>query len=347
MASRAPLAVRRRFDGALTATLTGIADRLLDRGGLQLAEGDRLDQRTVLVTGGDRGLGLATSIELARRGAHVIVACRSGGSEAARIIQRNSLGGTVDALKLDLTDLRSIERMLDELAEDGVELDVTLLSAGAVPSGARKTAAGFEEMFQVNYLANVLLTRRAIERGVIRLPRVPSRATEAGQDVADRAPRIVFVSSESHRGARAIDWPTFGDFKPYAMGQVVAEYGHGKLLLETYAAELSRRLGTAVGVHTTCPGAVRTDLLRYAPRWAKAALDPVMQLFLRPAEERRSPLVYLASSPAIEGQTGLYVHVKRSRARDERATDPQNGRRIWEASEALLARAGHPLAPLP
>ena len=50
------------------ATLTGIADRFLDRGGLVLAERDRLDHRTVLVTGGNRGLGLATSIELARRG---------------------------------------------------------------------------------------------------------------------------------------------------------------------------------------------------------------------------------------------------------------------------------------
>ena len=349
--TRAPLAVRRRFDGALTATLTGVADRLfdrggLDRGGLELAEGDRLDQRTVLVTGGNRGLGLATSIELARRGAHVIVACRGGGSDAARTIQRQSLGGTVDAVKLDLTDLQSIERMVDELAEDGVELDVTILNAGVVPSGARKTAAGFEEMFQVNFLANVLLTRRAIERGVIRLPSMPSRATEAGEDIAPRAPRIVCVSSESHRGARAIDWRTFGDFKPFTMGQVVAEYGHGKLLLETYAAELSRRLGTSVGVHTTCPGAVRTGIAREAPRWVKPALGPVMQIFFRPAEEGRFPLVYLASSPAIEGETGLYVHVKRSRARDERAQDPENGRRIWEASEALLARVGHALAPL-
>lgn len=342
-----PLALRRRFDGAFAATLTGIADRFLDRGGLTLAEGDRLDQRTVLVTGGNRGLGLAASIELARRGAHVIVACRSGGPEAARHVQKQSLGGNVGSVKLDLTDLSSIERMVDELAEDGVELDVTILNAGVVPSGARKTSVGLEEMFQVNFLANVLLTRRAIERGVIRRPGTASRSVEQGEEIAERTPRVIFVSSESHRGARAIDWRTFGEFKPFTMSQVVAEYGHGKLLLETYAAELSRRLGSEIGVHTTCPGAVRTDIAREAPSWAKPALGPVMQLFFRPAEEGRFPLVYLATSPQIDGQSGLYVHVKRARSRDERADDPENGRRIWEASEAILKRLGHTLAPLP
>lgn len=343
------LAVR-RFDNALVATLTGIADRFLDRGGLVLAERDRLDHRTVLVTGGNRGLGLATSIELARRGAHVIVACRSGGSEAARAIQKASLGGNVDAVQVDFTDLGSIERMVDELAEDGVELDVTILNAGVVPSAARKTAVGLEEMFQVNYLANVLLTRRALDRGVIRRPGRESRAAQLGEDAEASgvpAPRIVFVSSESHRGARAIAWDGFGDFKPFTMGQVVAEYGHSKFLLETYAAELSRRLGPEIGVHTTCPGAVRTDIAREAPSWAKPALGPVMQLFFRPAEEGRFPLVYLSASPAIEGQTGLYAHVKRIRSRDERADDPANGTRIWEASEAILRRLGHALAPLP
>jgi NAD(P)-dependent dehydrogenase (short-subunit alcohol dehydrogenase family) len=335
------LLLRRRFDGAFAATLTGIADRFLDRGGLGLREADRLDQRTVLVTGGNRGLGLATSIELARRGAHVIVACRSGGPEAARAIQRASLGGVADSVQVDFTDLGSVERLVDELAEDGVTIDVAILNAGVVPSAARRTRDGLEEMFQVNFLANVLLCRRAVERGVFAAP-----AGEAGEDdePALRTPRIVFVSSESHRGARAIDWARFGDFVPFTMGQVVAEYGHGKLLLETFAAELARRLRPRIEVHTTCPGAVRTGIAREAPRWAQPALGPVMQIFFRPPEEGCFPLVYLAASPAITGQSGLYVHVKRARARDERADDTEHGQRLWEASEALLARLGHPLA---
>jgi NAD(P)-dependent dehydrogenase (short-subunit alcohol dehydrogenase family) len=337
------LLLRRRFDGALAATLTGIADRFLDRGGLVLREQDRLDQRTVLVTGGNRGLGLAASTELARRGAHVIVACRSGGPEAARAIQKASLGGVVESVQVDFTDLGSIERLVDELAEDGVELDVTVLNAGVVPSVARKTASGLEEMFQVNFLANVLFVRRAIERGVIKKAGTPGRLEEEGDEIPARTPRVIFVSSESHRGARAIDWASFGEFKPFTMGQVVAEYGHGKLLLETFAAELSRRVRPGIEVHTTCPGAVRTGIAREAPRWAQPALGPVMQVFFRPPEEGCFPLVYLATSPEIAGETGLYVHVKRKRARDERADDVENGRRIWEASEALLARLGHRL----
>jgi hypothetical protein len=89
---------------------------------------------------------------------------------------------------------------------------------------------------------------------------------------------------------------------------------------------------------------VRTGIAREAPRWAQPALGPVMQIFFRPPEEGCFPLVYLAASPAITGQSGLYVHVKRARARDERADDTEHGQRLWEASEALLARLGHPLA---
>lgn len=336
--------VRRRFDGAFAATLTGIADRFFDRtAALSLAERDRLDQRTVLVTGGNRGLGLAAATELARRGAHVIVACRSGGPEAARAIQKASLGGVVESVQVDFTDLSSIERLIDELAEDGVELDVTILNAGVVPSVARRTSAGLEEMFQVNFLANVLFARRAIEKGVIKKRSARSRSEDEGEEVTPWTSRIVFVSSESHRGTRDVDWARFGEFKPFTMGQVVTEYGHGKYLLEMFAAELARRVAPEIEVHTTCPGAVRTGIAREAPKWAQPALGPVMQVFFRPPEEGCFPLVYLASSPEITGKSGLYAHVKKLRSRDERADDPQNGERMWKASEALLGRLGHPL----
>lgn len=336
----------RRFDGALAATLTGILDRVLDRGELSLSERERLDGRTVLLTGASRGLGRATAVELARRGAHLILPLRSLAQETAEHVRRASLGGIVETAKLDLTDLGSVERLALELAEDGVELDVAILNAGIVPSGSRRTRDGFDEMFQVNVLANVLLSRRLVDRGV--LPRLAgSSGPEAGDrrvnDLPSRRPRLVFVSSESHRGARPVVPERLHEARTYGMSAVVAEYGHGKLILETFASELSRRIHPDVAVHTTCPGAVATGLAREAPAWVKPVLDPTMRAFFRSPESASFPLVYLAASEAIEAESGLYVHVKARKARDERADDPALGRATWDALERILARAGHDL----
>lgn len=336
----------RRFDGALAATLTGILDRV--RGGgteLALPERDRLDGRTVLVTGASRGLGLATAVELARRGAHLILPLRSRAQETVERVRRASLGGVVEAAELDLGDLGSIERLVDELAEDGVELDVAIFNAGVVSAGARRTRDGFDEMFQVNVLANVLLSRRLVDRGVVaRLSTRPGVARDGDEnDLPPRRPRMIFVSSESHRGAPAIVPERLAEPRRYGLSEVVGEYGFGKLVLETYAAELSRRLFPDVAVHTTCPGAVATGIAREAPAWAKPVLDPAMRAFFRSPEAGSFPVVYLAASAAIEGESGLYVHVRTRKARDPRADDPAMGRAATEALERMLARAGHDL----
>lgn len=331
--------LRPRYDGAIAATLAGIADRVRDRTPpLALDERDRLDGRTCLVTGANRGLGLAVSIELARRGGHVLLACRSGIPEVMDVVRRESGGGTVEAIKLDLADLGSVESVAQELAEDGVTLDVTVLNAGIVPERARKTIHGLDEMFQVNFLSNVLFARRLVAAGVI-----PTRAHPLDDDADDpRRPRVLFVSSESHRTARPLDFPGFGVYRDYGMREVVGEYGYGKLLLETFASELSRRIGPEASVHTLCPGAVRTGIAREAPSWAKPMLDPAMRLFFKAPEDGAVPVVWLAASRSIEGQTGLYVHVKTAKPRAAPADDPNNGERIWRLSDKLLGELGFP-----
>jgi NAD(P)-dependent dehydrogenase (short-subunit alcohol dehydrogenase family) len=251
-------------------------------------------------------------------------------------VRRAAGSGSVEASSLDLGDLASVEKLAAELAEDGVRVDVTVLNAAIVPERARTTRHGLDEMFQVNYLANFVLMRRLIAGGVV------SAAVENDEDDGPRErrmPRVVMVSSESHRTARPIDWATFGEPGRYGMREVVAEYGHTKLLLETFACELARR-HPELSVHTSCPGAVATDIAREAPGWVKPILDPAMRRFFKPANEGALPLVYLAASRAIEGRTGMYVHVKTEKARDPRAEDPRTGRRLWDASESLVTRLG-------
>jgi NAD(P)-dependent dehydrogenase (short-subunit alcohol dehydrogenase family) len=330
----------RRFDGIVSATLHGIVDRFRDAAPpLALAPSERLDGRTALVTGANRGLGLAISQELARRGAHVILACRSGIQEAMELVRHaaGDGGGTASGVKLDLGDLATVDKLASDLAADGVVLDVTVLNAAIVPERARTSRHGLDEMFQVNYLANHLFVRRLIAAGV-----VTTQRNDDDGPAEKFAPRIVMVSSESYRTAHAIDWPRFAQPGLYGMREVVAEYGHTKLLLETFAAELARRY-PGISVHTSCPGAVATDIAREAPGWVKPILDPAMRRFFKPVDEGALPLVWLSVSRTIEGRTGLYVHVKTQKERDPRASDPRTGHRLWDASEAVLARIGFPL----
>lgn len=338
--------LRPRYDGTLAAIAGGIADRVRDRTAAPLAldDRDRLEGRACLVTGANRGLGLAIAIALARRGGHVILACRSGIPEAMDEVRRaaasgkESTPGTVEGIHLDLGDLDRIERFVDELAEDGTALDVTVLNAGVVPREARRTKHGLDEQFQVNFLANVLLVRRLLERGVI-----GSRSSDPDDD--DRSggkPRIVLVSSEAHRSAAPIEWHALGAFRSWGMREAVKEYGRSKLLLETWAAELARRTPQA-SVHTVCPGAVATGIGREAPEWARPALEVTMKAFFKRPEVGAEPVVYLCASRAIEGETGIYLHANRRKDRSDDARSPDNGRRLWHETERILASAGYTL----
>ena len=316
--------IRSRYDGPLVATLGGAVDRVRNRKhALELGDEDRLDGKTALVTGANRGLGLAVATELGRRGAHVILACRGAPPH---------LAGSSEPLSLDLADLGSVEKAALALGRRVPErkIDVVILNAGIVPREARRTCDGFDESFQVNFLANVLFARLLVERGL--MSSAPST-------------RMVFVSSESHRSARPIEWDRLGAFRPWGMREAVAQYGVAKLLLQTFTEELARRAKDSLAVHSLCPGAVRTDIGREAPRWARPMLALTMRAFFKDPKVAALPVVYLAASRALDGETGVYLHAQRRRDASDEARNLENGKRLWECSERLLSDAGHPLTP--
>ncbi len=320
-------------DDPLRAVVTGLVDLVRREDELPpMGPHERLDGKTALVTGANSGLGKAVAIDLARRGAHVLMACRSGHPTAGEEVARASGSERVEMVRVDLADLRSVRELCDLLRERGEPIDIAVFNAGLMPAKALRTPQGFEVMFAVHFLSSALLVRRMLDDGVVR----PSL------DSGER-PRLVFVSSEAHKSAAPIDFDRFGEFVDYGLKDGLAAYGHSKLHLNTYAAELSRRLNPGdevrVGVHSLCPGPVATNIGRNAPAWIAPVLGRVMKHLFRSPGTAAQPVVLLAAGEAMEGRTGVYLHMLREKAASQRARDPQQGERLWAATEALLEQS--------
>jgi NAD(P)-dependent dehydrogenase (short-subunit alcohol dehydrogenase family) len=320
-----------------SATLTALLDlRSRERPLAGLDAGVRLDGKTALVTGASSGLGKALAIELGRRGARVLLACRSGIPEAGEEVARRSGSTAVEMLRVDLSDLDAVGSLADDLARRGETLDLLVCNAGLVPSKAVRTPQGHEAMFTVHYLASHLLVRRLLASGVI-----PNEVYAANGRTGTAIPRIVFVTSEVHRSSDGIDFERFGAFKDYGLSGAMPAYSDSKLALTTFATELGRRLTTAagpsVGVHAVCPGPVASRLARDAPAFAQKPLDLVMRGLFPSPEKATAPVLYLAAAPELAGDTGWYMHLMRRKTPSPAALDAENGRRLWDQGEALLA----------
>jgi len=300
----------------------------------QLMPEDRLDGLTCLVTGANSGLGLGTARALAKRGARLILACRSGIPQTAEMLKRETGNQQIEMVALDLSDFAAIDRCCAELREKGVRLDRVILNAGIVPPKPLRTAQGYEMMFGVHFLGNMRFILGLLRDGTI------PNGVYANNRVAGQRPRIVFVSSESHRSGLPIDMATLGQFVPYTTMGSIAHYGHSKLVMNAFARELARRLspgGTIqVAVHYLCPGPVNSNIARGAPAWIKPLLGSVMSMLFVSPDKACAPVVYLTAARAIEDRTDIYLHLMSEKLPAAQACDPLLARQVWDAGLRML-----------
>ena len=299
----------------------------------------RLDGRTCLVTGANSGLGKAIAIRLASRGAHVIMACRSGIPEAGEDVRAASGSDEVEMIQVDLSDFDSITAFCDELRDRNVTLDVAVFNAGVVPVTSRTSKHGLELMFAVNFLAKFVVLDRLLHDGVI------PNAVYGNNSRAEDPPRVIFVSSETHRSSIPIDFDTFGEPNEYGVADGVKYYGLSKLHLTTFFQELSRRLNPGgngnhpdVCVHALCPGAINSNMAREAPTWLKPILKPVMAVFFQSPEKASIPVDYLVAADEMGAKTGEYMHMLRAKESSEPSMDPEKGALLWRKTEELLRK---------
>ncbi len=321
-----------RFDNPVVAALAGFFD-LFRKQELEsrLGEKDRIEGKTCLVTGANSGLGFALSVELARRGGHVIMACRRQIPEAGEKVKKLSGSDRVEMRYLDLSRLDSIHAFCNDLKKDHVQLDITILNAGVALPKARKTPSGQEEMFMVNYLSNVILTSLLLNDGTI--PNQTIARNKTGNEA-----RVLFISSDSHQGSSHVDYEEFGKYIPYGVSKGMEYYSYYKLVANTYFTELSRRLNKNdldVGIHVICPGPVNTNIVKEAPWLLRKILRAIFSIIFRSPQKAAKAVVYMAISPDYNGRTNEYLHMFKPKKMDSKIYEPVEGTRLWEQSLKL------------
>ncbi|MEU7591236.1 oxidoreductase [Micromonospora sp. NPDC049230] len=281
--------------------------------------------RTVVITGGNSGIGFETARVLAARGASVVLACRD--RDKATAAAAALPGGSVTTVDLDLGSLASIRAAAQELRARHARLDLLINNAGLMMPPLGRTADGFELQIGINHLGHFALTGLLLDRLL-----------------ATPGSRIVTVSSSAHRqGGLDVDDLQF-ERRTY---RPTTAYALSKLANILFTYELQRRL-SAAGAETIAvalePGVISTGLQRHVTGALAAGIAVVGKLIgqstpaagaLATLRAATDPTVrgadYYAPDGRLLNASGHPVPTRSSSA----SHDVDTQRRLWTESERL------------
>lgn len=275
-----------------------------------------LSGKIIMVTGATSGIGEETALELARRRATIILVGRSQArcEAAAARIKQDTGSSMVEYLVADLSSNAAIHQVARQFLDKHDRLDVLVNNAGSVFLIRRLSVDGIEMTFALNHMNYFILTLLLLEA----LKKSP-------------AARIVNVSSNSHRGQRL----DFDDLQLKKSYNVMKAYGRSKFANVLFTYELARRLvNFPITVNALHPGRVATRI------WNKGGiLNPLISVVMRsmaiPVEEGAKTVIYLASSPEVEGISGKYFTNCKAVPSDRATYDEAVAKRLWDASLQL------------
>ncbi len=280
--------------------------------------------KTCLITGATSGIGKATARGLAAKGAAVVMAVRNPEKSEAvrREIQEQTGNPDVHFSIVDLASQDSIRRFAADFTTRFSRLHVLINNAGVYHTRRQVTEDGVELTFAVNYLARFLLVQ--LLEGTIR------RSAPA---------RVVNVAGAYHAKGE-IDFDNLQLESNYTGARA---NNNAKLADVLFTYELARRWqGTGVTANCLHPGAVKSKLIAKDPDLPRSSrlLYSLFRLFLKSPERGADTVLYLASSPDVEGVTGKYFVNRRARPSSPASYDTALARRLWEVSHELVGSEG-------
>jgi len=271
-----------------------------------------------VITGATSGIGEVAADRLAAKGARIVFVARdrARGEETLKHLHAIAAGTDHTAHYADLSRFSDMKRVASEIAQAEPRIDVLINNAGALFNARKLTDDGLEMTFAVNHMAYFVLTN-------LLLPRLKADA------------RIVSTASDAHRGAHL----DFSDLQSSRNYSGFGAYGRSKLCNILFTRELARRLeGTGVTANSLHPGFVAT---RFGDRSGGAlslAVRAAKIFALRP-EQGAATIVYLASSPDVEGVTGGYFVKCKAAEPTREAQNDADAKRLWDVSAQLAGIA--------
>lgn len=287
--------------------------------------------KTIVVTGGNSGIGYEAAKQFARKGAHVVVACRNMEKARAALssIAAEHPTAALEAMPLDLASLESVRSFATAFLAGHTALDVLCNNAGVMALPYRKTADGFEMQFGTNHLGHFALTGLLLERLL-----------------ATPVARVVNVSSGAHRMGSI----RFDDLQWERGYRKWAAYGQSKLANLLFTYELQRKLSATAAnvISVAChPGYAATNLQTAGPRMEGATfMESLSEFANRVAAQSAAmgalPTLYAATAPDIrggdyigpDGVGELWGNPKKVQS-NRRSHDTAAAAKLWEISEKL------------
>jgi NAD(P)-dependent dehydrogenase (short-subunit alcohol dehydrogenase family) len=283
--------------------------------------------RVAVVTGASSGIGKAAAKALAARGWHVIAHGRDPERTAvaeAEIRAAAAAGAKVDMICGDLSLMSETARMAKEIENLAGKVHALLNNAGGVRSDLVITPEGNEATFAGNHLGHFLLTNRLMP-----LLRAAAATSKAG------TVRVLSVSSNGHEGCPGLDWDDLQQTRAWVSGK---SYCVAKLCNILFTRELAKRVSAdGIVANAMHPGVVTSNFVNHAEPRMKSYIETLPTV---PPEVGADTLVWLATAPEAGGVTGGYFHKREALTPSPASLDDKAAARLWQESEALVARAG-------
>ncbi len=271
--------------------------------------------KTVVITGGNDGIGFQTALELARMGANIVIVSRNEqkAKNAVEGIKSSTGNNNIQYDVADLASQQSIRKAAEQIRSKVDKIDVLLNNAGGSFQKFQLTEDGLELTIATNHFAYFLLTGLLLD-----LLKKPDSA------------RIVNVSSHSHYRGK-IDFESFTKSKSYF---IMKAYEQSKLANVLFTFELADKLKNSnVAANCLHPGMVKTKLGNKAGGYSAVFWTLVSSAFGISVEKGAQTSVYLASSLEMKGVTGKYFAKCKPVKVNPLANDIVLRKKLWEESE--------------
>lgn len=278
--------------------------------------------KTVVITGGNAGIGKATAIELAKKGAEVLITARSENKAKAAVSEIRSCTGNeaVSYVLVDLGSQKSVRKAAEELNTKCPKIDVLINNAGCYVSELQLTEDGLEMHFGTNHIGHFLLTNLILDN-----------LKAAGKG------RIINLSSIAHKSTRKLNLDDI-NYKIEEYGGLKA-YSRSKYCNILFTKELAKRLEKdRITVNAVHPGGVRTEIAEKNANWFTKLGWIVMKPLMVTVEEGAKTSIHLASSPDVEGETGGYWVRCKKYFSNRPSQEESNWKALWEKSEELVGQ---------